>query len=563
MTGRVTNRLKLVLFAVLVSLLGPGLISCKKEPERLRPRLVVVLVIDQFRFDFLEKFNSSFGSDGFRRLIDHGAFFANANYNYVPTYTAPGHAAIFTGSAPAYNGIVGNSWYDRESGQEKVMVSDDRASLVTSYGVESGTRTTKPASPRSLIGTTIGDQMRLSNGFRSKVVAMSIKDRAAVLPGGKDANGAYFFDASSGSFVSSDYYFKELPRWVDKFNSQLGPDRFFGKSWDRALGPESYATTQAVTTVVGGSPLGRHLPYKIDGGAASPGEDFYKAFLYTPFASEYLADFAKAAIDGESLGADEYPDLLAISFSTPDLVGHAYGPDSEEVQDTYIRLDAVIADFLSYVDQKVGLSHTVIAMTGDHGVSPVPQLMSLNKFDAQTIDPEKCKEAVNSALSVRFGPGKWVLDIVNEQVYLDRNLMNQLKADPAEAERITGEALLALPGIARYFTRTQIINGQMSDGPIARRVANGFNPQRSGDVWLITRPFTFLSEGGAATTHGSPYDYDTHVPVIFFGAGIRHGRFYSDCSPTDIAPSLAALLHVEPPPNVVGRVLSECILPEN
>jgi len=563
MTGRVTNKLKLTLFAVLVSLLAPGVISCRKDPERLRPRLVVVLVIDQFRFDFLEKFNSSFGPDGFRRLIDHGAFFANANYNYVPTYTAPGHAAIFTGSAPAYNGIVGNSWYDRESGQEKVMVSDDRASLVTSYGIESSTRTTKPASPRSLIGTTIGDQMRLSNGFRSKVVAMSIKDRAAVLPGGKDANGAYFFDASSGSFVSSDYYFKELPRWVDKFNSQLGPDRFFGKSWDRALGPESYATTQAVTTVVGGSPLGRHLPYKIDGGASSPGEDFYKAFLYTPFASEYLADFARAAIDGESLGADEYPDLLAISFSTPDLVGHAYGPDSEEVQDTYIRLDAVIADFLSYVDQKVGLSHTVIAMTGDHGVSPVPQLMSLNKFDAQTIDPEKCKEAVNSALSVRFGPGKWVLDIVNEQVYLDRNLMNQYKADPAEAERITGDALLGVPGIARCFTRTQIINGQMSDGPIARRVANGFNPQRSGDVWLITRPFTFLSEGGAATTHGSPYDYDTHVPVIFFGAGIRHGRFYSDCSPTDIAPSLAALLHVEPPPNVVGRVLSECILPEN
>jgi hypothetical protein len=443
------------------------------------------------------------------------------------------------------------------------MVSDDRASLVTSYGIESSTRSTKPASPRSLIGTTIGDQMRMSNGFRSKVVSISIKDRAAVLPGGKDANAAYFFDASSGSFVSSDYYFKELPRWVDKFNSQRGPDRFFGKVWDRALGPESYATTQAVTTVVGGSPLGRHLPYKIDGGAAAPDEDFYRAFLYSPFASEYLEDFAKAAIEGESLGADEYPDLLAISFSTPDLVGHAYGPDSDEIEDTYIRLDAVIADFLSYLDQKVGLSRTVVAMTGDHGVSPVPQLLTLNKFDAQTVDPEKCKEAVNSALSARFGAGTWVLDIVNEQVYLDRNLMSQLKADPSEAERVAGEALLGVPGVTRYFTRSQILTGQMSDGPIARRVANGFNPERSGDVWLITRPFSFLSEGGAATTHGSPYDYDTHVPLILFGPGIRHGRYYTDCSPSDIAPSLAALLHVEPPPNVVGRVLSECITPEN
>src|SRR5215470_105331 len=272
MTCTVTNKIKFVLLVVLTSLLVSCIISCKKDPEHLRPRLVVVIVIDQFRFDFLEKFNSSFGSDGFRRLMDHGAFFANANYNYVPTYTAPGHAAIFTGSAPAYNGIVGNSWYDRESGQEKVMVSDDRASLVTSYGVESSTRTTKPASPRSLIGTTIGDQMRLSNGFRSKVVAISIKDRAAVLPGGKNANGAYFFDASSGSFVSSDYYFKDLPRWVDNFNSRKGPDRFFGKTWDRAAEPESYSTTQAVTTVISGSPLGRHLPYKIDGGVQSPGE---------------------------------------------------------------------------------------------------------------------------------------------------------------------------------------------------------------------------------------------------------------------------------------------------
>jgi len=563
MSNRVRSKIKVLLVAILLSSIAPVFSSCKKGPEHLRPRLVVVIVIDQFRFDFLEKFNSSFGSDGFRRLIDHGAFFANANYNYVPTYTAPGHAAVFTGSTPAYNGIVGNSWYDRDAGQEKVMVSDDRASLVTSYGIESSTRTTKPASPRSLIGTTIGDQMRLSNGFRSKVVAISIKDRAAVLPGGKDANGAYFFDASSGSFVSSDYYFKELPKWVDKFNSQRGPDRFFGKTWDRAASPESYATTQAVTTVISGSPLGRHLPYRVDGGVQSAGEEFYKAFVYTPFASEYLADFAEAAVEGESLGTDEYPDLLAVSFSTPDLVGHAYGPDSEEVEDTYIRLDGVIADFLNYLDQKVGLSHTVIAMTGDHGVSPVPQLLSLNKFDAQTVDPEKCKDAVNSALSAKFGSGKWVLDIVNEQVYLDRNLMAQFKADPAEAERLTGEALLGVPGIARYYTRTQIMNGQMSDGPMARRVANGFNPQRSGDVWLITRPFTFLSEGGVATTHGSPYDYDTHVPVILFGPGITHGRYYGECSPSDIAPSLAALLHVEPPPNVVGRVLSECITGEN
>ena len=536
-------------------ILSPG---CKPVPDH-RPRLVVVIVVDQLRFDYLDRFKSNFGSGGFRRLMDRGAFFANANYIYVPTYTAPGHAAIFTGSDPAFNGIVGNNWYDRESGQDRVMVQDDQAKLVTSYGIWSYTKSTRPASPRILVGATIGDQMRLSDNYRSKVIAVSLKDRAAVLPGGKDANGAYWFDASSGSFVSSDYYFKEMPPWVDKFNSERGPDRFFGKVWDRALPAEAYSLTQGVTATSAGSPLGRRFPYKVDGGADKPCEDYYKAFLYSPFASEYLADFADAAIDGEKLGDDQYSDLLAISFSTPDFVGHAYGPDSDELEDTYIRLDQVIADFFARLDKKVGLSHVVIALTADHGVVPVPQLLSLNKFDAQTIDPEKCKDAVNSALVARFGEGKWVLDLVNDQVYLDTKLIAQQKVDPSEAERAAAQALLGVPGIATVFTRTQIMNGQMPTGLIAQRVANGFNPTRSGDVWLITKPFCFLGEGAIATTHGSAYDYDTHVPILLMGPGIRHDRYYTDCSPSDIAPTIAALLDIEPPPNRVGRVLVEAL----
>ncbi|HEY6330686.1 MAG TPA: alkaline phosphatase family protein, partial [Blastocatellia bacterium] len=317
------------------------------------------------------------------------------------------------------------------------------------------------------------------------------------------------------------------------------------------------------TTVVAGSPLGRHFPYTINGGADKPGEDFYKAFLYSPFASQYLADFAEAAIDAEHLGEDQYPDLLAISFSTPDFIGHAYGPDSEEIEDTYIRLDRTLADFFGYLEKKVGLSHVVVALTADHGVTPIPQLMALNKFDAQTIDPQKCSDAVNTALSARFGQGKWVLDIVNDQVYLDRNLLTQQKADPADAERITGQALMTVPGIATFFTRSQIMSGEMPPGFAAQRVANGFNPVRSGDVWLVAKPFWFLGEGPIATTHGSVYDYDTHVPVLLMGPGIRHDRYYSECSPSDIVPTLAALLGVEPPPNRVGRVLVEALARSN
>lgn len=277
--------------------------------------------------------------------------------------------------------------------------------------------------------------------------------------------------------------------------------QYFGTVWDRLLDAKSYEFTQGVTTDVKGAPLGRHFPYTINGlGEEKPGEERYKEFQYTPFASEYLSDFAKAAIEGESLGSDDVTDLLAISFSTPDLVGHACGPDSEEVEDVYIRLDRVIADFLGYLDGKVGLSRTLIAVTADHGVCPVPASLSLNHIDSSVIDPGKCKDAVNKALAARFGGEKWVLSLVNDQVYLNRKTMLELKADPAEVERVAGDALLSVPGIVRFFTRTQIINGQMPQGQIAQRVSNGFNPLRSGDVWLITKPFAFLVEGEIATT---------------------------------------------------------------
>lgn len=554
------SKLNTLLIASLIALQAVGGTGCRSGSSDIAPKLVVVIVVDQFRYDFIERFKSSFGSGGFRRLIDRGALFTNANYTYAPTYTAPGHAAIFTGSVPAQNGIVGNNWYDRDSSAERVMVSDNDAKIVTSYGTQSYTKSTKPASPRVLNGTTIGDQMRLATNFRAKVVALSLKDRAAVLPGGKNANGAYWFDSASGTFVSSDYYFSDMPAWVNKFNARRNADQYFGKVWDRLLEPGAYALTQGVTTEVRGSPLERHFPHKLNGaGETQAGEEYYKEFQYTPFASDYLADFARAAIEGESLGSDDIPDLLAISFSTPDLVGHAYGPDSEEVEDIYLRLDQTIANLLDYIDGTIGLSKTLIAVTADHGVSPIPSLLSLNKIEAAVIDPNKCKDAANKALAERFGGEKWVLALVNDQLYLDRKVLAEQKADAQEAERIAGEAALGVPGIVSFFTRTQIMNGQMPPGAISQRVSNGFNAKRSGDVWLITRPFAFLAEGEIATTHGSAYDYDTHVPIILFGPGIRPNRYHGECSPSDIAPTLCDLIGVEPPPTRAGRVLAEAL----
>jgi predicted AlkP superfamily pyrophosphatase or phosphodiesterase len=328
--------------------------------------------------------------------------------------------------------------------------------------------------------------------------------------------------------------------------------------WERVLAADAYKRSQGDNLPQQRSALGSHLPFIVTGGEDKPGSKFYSAFEYSPMASEYLEEFGKAAVDAESLGIDEFPDLLSISFSAPDLTGHAYGPDSEEIEDTYIRLDRVIADLLVFIDKRVGLANTIIAVTGDHGVAPVPEYAKASGYDAGRLSTREVVDAVNKALGARFGEGKWVIGFVNDQLYLDQKLIAEKKINAYEAERVAGEAALATSGVVSYFTRTQIMEGRMPAGPVARRVMNGFYPKRSGDVWIITKPFYFFGEG-LATTHGSPYNYDTHVPIILFGPGLQPGRYNAACTPSDIAPTLAALLAIEPPSNGTGRVLVESL----
>jgi predicted AlkP superfamily pyrophosphatase or phosphodiesterase len=521
-----------------------------------RPKLVVIIMVDQFRYDFLERFADLFGNDGFKRLMS-GAFFTNANYDYVPTVTAAGHAAVHTGSVPAMNGVNANSIVDPETGKSVAFVADPTTHVVTGEGVNMKAAS---ASPRNMLGTTIGDQLRLSNNLQSKVIAMSQKDRAAILPGGHKPNGAFWYNAASGSFISSDYYYKELPAWVKTFNQTVRPDKYFNAKWERSLPAEAYRRAMPSHIAEQQRPLGDDFPYTINGGLDKPGAKFYSQFEYTPFVADYLENFAEAAITGEALGADDYPDLLAVSFSSPDLVGHAYGPDSQEIVDLYARLDRTIAALLKFIDRRVGMSNTLIAVTGDHGVAPIPRLMETRGYAGEVVPGKGIEQAVNLALRARFGGEDWVVAFANDQLFLNRKLMAQLKADPAEVERVAADAALAVKGVAYAFTRTQISEGRMPLGDLGRRVTNGFFRQRAGDVWLIARPFHFFFEGSQlGTTHGSPYHYDTHVPVIFYGAGVRPGRYNRECTPSDIAPTLAAMLGVEPPSNSVGHVLVEAI----
>lgn len=516
-----------------------------------RVRLVVAITIDQFRFDYLRRFEDQFGEGGFRRLLKGGAVFTRANYSHVPTVTACGHATFLTGTTPAYNGVVGNDWFDRETGTRVTSVTDRSVKGLGSRDGAGG------ASPARLIGSTLGDEMKLASAGAAKVVGVSIKDRSAILPAGKRPDGAYWFNAASGNLISSSWYFSDLPEWVKAFNRDLRPDRFFGKRWEKLLPEAAYLRSGPDDAGYEKSPLGNKFPYTLTGGEEAPGPRFYNLFQATPFANDYLVDFAKAAIEGEKLGADEIADLLTISFSSNDLVGHAYGPNSHEVHDITLRTDRSLAELFSYLDRRIGLDRTLIVVTADHGVGPAPEQVEALGYGGR-IEARDLREAVETTLDERFGQEKWVLADVNYNVYFDESVISRLKLTTEEVENVAALALMKRKGISEVFTRTQILSGDLPRTVTAQRVVNGYHPQRNGNLVIVTQPFFLIGEGAVAS-HGTPYGYDTHVPVIFLGSGVAAGEYHQDCSPADIAPTLAALLRVEPPSNSIGRVLAEAL----
>ncbi len=550
-----TRRRFVVLFCFVLAL--SALLSPASAQQRRRVmaspkkvRLIVGIVIDQFRADYLNRFGDQFGEGGFKRLLDGGAVFTNANYIHTPTYTACGHATFMSGAVPAMSGIVGNDWYDRASSRRVSSVSDDKTKLV-------GGREGSGMSPHRLLGSTIGDELKLASAGHAKVIGLSYKDRSAILPAGKRPDAAYWFDGSTGNFVTSTYYRSELPDWLKAFNRDNHCFSYFGKKWDRLLPESEYSRSDKDDASYEKSPYGTKFPYTLNGGEEKPGTKFIAQFEASPFANDHLVNLAKAAIEAEKLGADDVTDLLTISFSANDLLGHAMGPYSQEVHDMSLRTDRTLAELFSYLDKKIGLDQIVIALTADHGVAPVPEQVQKLGYGGR-IEAKQITDAVTNSLNQRFGEEKWVIQTVNGNVYLDESAIERRKLDAAEVEAVASKALLKLASLVEAFTRSQILAGKLPNTAIARSVANGFHPQRNGNLVIITQPFYFVGES-ATTTHGSPYKYDTHVPVIFYGAGIATGSFHSVSSPADIAPTLAALLKLETPSNSVGRILTEAI----
>jgi predicted AlkP superfamily pyrophosphatase or phosphodiesterase len=490
-----------------------------------KPKLVVLIVADQFRADYLTRFASEYNA-GFKRLLDTGAVFTNAHQDHFPTVTAVGHSVTMSGAIPAVSGIISNEWYDRVSASLVTSVSDNSEKLLGAEGSEG-------ASPRRLLVSTVGDELKMSGKAPAKVVGISMKDRAAILPAGHMADGAYWFDHNSGRFVSSTYYFKSLPGWVEAFNAKKVADSYAGKVW---------------------SLTGTGKPLSLL--ASDPGRTLYDGIYNSAFGNDLLETFAEAAIDGEKLGQNGGTDILTMSFSSNDAVGHAKGPDSPEAHDICLRTDKAIGAFLDAVDKKVGLANTLVIFTADHGVSPVPEVNQQRNMPGGRLG-KTVSQALDKALADKYGQGRWVLASMGEFIYLDRALIESRKLKLDEVQDTAAKALLAVPHVDRVFTSEDLRHGRYNQDPIALRVAKGFNERRGGDLYLVFESYWLDGSGTSGTTHGMPFNYDSRVPIVFMGPGVKAGRYHSLVAVYNIAPTLATMLEIQPPSGAFGRVLDE------
>jgi hypothetical protein len=508
--------------------------------EVAKPKLVVAIIVDQFRYDYLTRFRSEYRG-GFDRMLTKGADFTNAFYAQVPTVTAVGHSIFMSGAMPALSGIVSNAWYDRDEGQIVTSVCDWNEKTVGGRANETkGSKCTDadPASPRRLLVSTLGDELRAVN-TSAKVVGISIKARAAIMPSGHLANGAFWFDDTSGHFVSSTYYMQQLPEWAQKFNGKDLGKSYVKRKWE---GFPDWDFT------------------------ADPGTEPYSKLAASPWGNELIEQFAEAAIDGENLGKrSDNTDLLTVSFSSNDYVGHRVGPDAPEVKDMSIRTDKLLAKLFDHLQAKVGMENVIVVLSADHGVAAAPEYAAQTRMPGGYVaaDPE---DAVQSALNREFGQAAWLVPGGGGEtsLYFDRDAIAKVKTSdgkPVQMDdvyRVARKALFDTPllHVARVYTRPELERGAAGDF-VAQAEMNGFFPRRSGDIMVVFEPG--FVPGTSGTTHFSPYSYDRHVPVLFLGPGIKAGDYNGTIMPNDIAPTLATILHVQTPSGSSGRVLTEML----
>lgn len=543
-----------------------------------RPKLVVAIVIDQFRADYLTRFAHLFGETGFKRLAARGASWTG-HYGQYATYTGPGHALILSGSYPYINGISTNKFFNQDTQRSEAMVFDSESEIL-------GVKKTDPdmdVSPRSFIGTTVGDELALATARQSRTISLATKGRGAILLGGR-LGKSYFMNDDTGEMTTSTYYASVLPNWVVGWNTKKLADASFGKPWERTLPEAAYAISGPDDAKAEGDSkgLGKTFPHKVNGKLTAPGPDYYEAFVQTPFANDYELDFAKAAVENEQLGARGVTDLLAISLSAIDLAGHTFGPSSQEVEDLVVRLDGQLGVFLDWIYGRLGEQNVVVLVTADHGATPVPEQMAALGFEAGRIKKKTIGEVIETALTARFGapgaagatagPGakdkpavpakdakveKWVVALEDPHIFLNRAAITARKLDPQEVEQVAGAAAATLKGFGGYFTRAQLLQGSVPQTPLGMAILRSYHAPRGGDVVMWTLPFYFWGKYGekdVGSTHGTFYRYDSEVPVLLAGPGIKQGK-YGVREMVDIAPTLSLLLGITAPAASEGAIV--------
>lgn len=514
-----------------------------------RPKLVVGMVLDQMRWDYLYRYYDRFSEKGgFKRILKEGNSCENTLIPYTPSVTACGHSVVYTGSAPSITGITGNAWWDRD--QNRTMYcTEDRT--VTTIG---STSSQGKMSPRNMLVTTIADELRLATNFKSKVVGVAIKDRGAILPAGHSANAAYWYDNSVGNWISSSYYMQTLPGWVENFNKLGLPDSYYDKGWSLLYDTSSYIQSTNDNKAYEAKPFGNGFPYDLK---KFIGKDYGKLNT-TYYGNELTFEFAKSALTGEELGKDAITDLLAVSFSSPDYIGHSFGPNSIEAEDAMLRFDISFGQFLDYLDQTIGKNQYVLFLTADHGAAHIPEFMQENKLPGGRVYTGKLMDKLNAGLQRIYNIKKIILSDDNYQYSLDHNKLDSAGIPSKEVIDWLKKELATEPGIDRVFAINEL-NSVPLPATIRKAINLGYHPRRSGDVQIIFKPGFIDASSATGTTHGLWNPYDTHIPLLWYGWGIKKGKTYRETTMSDIAPTLATLLKIQMPSGNIGMVIPEVI----
>jgi predicted AlkP superfamily pyrophosphatase or phosphodiesterase len=515
-----------------------------------RPKLVVGIVIDQMRWDYLYRYYDRYlPNGGFKRLLNQGFSCENTLIPYSPTVTAPGHTTIYSGSVPAIHGIAGNLWWDNDQ-QRDVYCTEDKTVKTVGSGSAMGAE-----SPRNLLVTTICDELRLATNFQAKVIGIAIKDRSGILPAGHSANAAYWYDSQDGSWITSSYYMTDLPQWVKELNARKLVDKYYEQGWNTMYPVNTYTQSTADDKAYEAKGIGTGFPYDLK---KFIGKN-YSAILSTPQGNSFTIEMAKSAIEGEKLGADAITDFLALSFSSTDYIGHAYGPNSMEQEDDFYHLDKDLGDFLNYLDSKIGQGQYTVFLSADHGVAHVPAFMKENKFPAGNFNEAAVVESLNKQLKDKFGQSDLALHFSNYQLVLNNNVINsERKLNREEIIQAAISFLSKQEGVLKVFDLQQLGTVALPD-KIREMIENGYYPSRGGDIMVILKPNYIENFVSTGTTHGMWNPYDAHIPLIWYGWGIKPGKTNREVYMTDIAPTVAALLHIQMPSGCIGKVITEIV----